>query len=243
MKHLIYFSPCGGTKKYLEKLMASKEETKVRDLTYKAQERLSLSKEDLLIIAFPVYYGRVPLLFLERLKNLEGSKTPAIILAVYGNRAFDDSLLEIKDFLIKKGFIPYAGAGLIAKHSFGLIQTHRPHKKDLEEVNDFLIQAIKKKSRAKAYNFPGNFPYKERGSLSFFPSTTDDCILCKACLRACPAHAIDEKINTLSERCILCMACLDVCPMGARVLDQEFDDFIKAFSEKLKEPRKNEFFL
>ncbi|NLY35825.1 MAG: 4Fe-4S binding protein [Tissierellia bacterium] len=243
MTNLIYFSPRGGTKKYIQAFKSAKEEFLEWDLTYNEPGTIQLKQEELLIIAFPVYYGRVPLLFLQRLEALRGNNTPAIILAVYGNRDFDDALLEMKDFLIKRAFIPYGGAALVAKHSYGHIQTHRPSAEDIKEVEVFIKRALDPCKEAKFYDFPGNVPYKERGKSSFFPSTTDECILCKACVRSCPSSAIDEEIHTIKDKCISCMACLDVCPVDARVLSEEFHDFVKDFSEKIKEPRENVFFL
>lgn len=243
MINLIYFSPTGGTKKYLQSFRTMDKQVKWWDLTYKDPGEIHLKEDELLIIAFPVYYGRLPLLFLQRLEGLRGTSTPAILLAVYGNRDFDDALLEMKEFLLERSFLPYAGGALVAKHSYGPIQSHRPDQKDLKELQEFFDKAVDKVKQAKSYDFPGSFPLKERGKANFYPRTSEDCILCRACIRACPASAIDENIQTIKKNCMSCMACLDVCPVDARVLDEEFHLFIKDFSEKLKEPRKNIFFL
>lgn len=243
MIHLIYFSPTGGSKKYLQTFRTRQRQLKYWDLTYKDPGEIHLKEDELLIIAFPVYYGRLPLLFLQRLEGLWGSGTPAILLAVYGNRAYDDAFFEMKEFLLERAFVPYAGGALVAKHSYGPIQSHRPDGKDLKELEEFFHKAVTKEKEAKNYDFPGSFPLREGGKTNFFPSTREDCIRCRACIRACPASAIDESIQTIKKSCISCMACLEVCPVDARVLDEEFHLFIKDFSEKLKEPKKNIFFL
>lgn len=242
MLHFLYFSPTGGTRKYVHELMQTVD-AQVDDLTLKRDIfTLSLTKEDLLVLAFPVYFGRVPSLLLEKLQGLKGDATPVILLAIYGNRHYDDSIKEAADFLEGKGFIPFAAAALIAKHTYGSIQVLRPDKKDLQEAKAFFekAKAIQEKKRIL---FPGSSPYKEGGKPHFFPRTSQDCIGCKACMRACPWDAITQEIITMEDKCSACLACLDVCPMDARVLSQDYTTFAQDFSEKLKEPRENEFFL
>lgn len=243
MTYFLYFSPTGGTSKYIKAIAPLSPNHELHDLTLKRDPlSLSLNSSDLLVLAYPVYYGRIPPLVLEKLKDLQGDQTPAILLGVYGNRHYDDALKEGADFLEKKGFIPYAAAALIAKHTYGNIQLHRPDEEDLLQLKDFFIQIVEKEEKVKG-SFPGNVPYKEMGEPHFYPFTNEDCIACGACQRACAWKAIDEEYQTIQERCSACLACLPVCPMDARVLPKAYDDFAVAFSEKLKEPRENEFFL
>ena len=56
---------------------------------------------------------------------------------------------------------------------------------------------------------------------------TDDCILCGACVIACPSEAIEEG-ETQSRIdvtiCIECGTCEQVCPSGAVVFVEEEED-------------------
>ena len=45
----------------------------------------------------PVYAGRVPALAVERLKGIKTSGVKFVIVAVYGNRAYEDALVEMQD--------------------------------------------------------------------------------------------------------------------------------------------------
>ena len=243
MTYYLYFSPGGGTRKYAQSLAYLTPEHELYDLTLKREPlHLETKKEDLLVLAYPVYYGRIPSLLLEKLKDIRGNSTPAILLSVYGNRHYDDALLEGSDFLKERGFISFAGAALIAKHTYGQIQVHRPNHNDLDELKDFFKNALAQRQH-QPFFFPGKNPYREKGKPHFTPYTSEDCIACKACLRACPWEAITDSIETIEEKCSACLACVDVCPMDARVLPDEYQIFAKEFSEKLKEPRENEFFL
>ena len=44
-----------------------------------------------------VYAGRVPALAVERLKGIKTSGVKCVIVAVYGNRAYEDALVEMQD--------------------------------------------------------------------------------------------------------------------------------------------------
>ena len=92
----LYFSPTGGTKKIAERIAERVcESADFLDVTVRAQE-LDFGPEDFVVIAIPVFGGRVPWPFAERLARVRAQGTPAAIVAVYGNRAFDDALLELR---------------------------------------------------------------------------------------------------------------------------------------------------
>ena len=48
----------------------------------------------------PVYAGRVPALTVERLKGIKTSGVKCVIVAVYGNRAYEDALVEMQDVAV-----------------------------------------------------------------------------------------------------------------------------------------------
>ena len=57
----------------------------------------------------PVYGGFIPQVCAHMEKNLKGDYTPAVIAAVYGNRHYDDALLQMKDILTEQGFVVKIG--------------------------------------------------------------------------------------------------------------------------------------
>ena len=103
----IVFSPTGGTKKAAdilgERLAAlgglSDMERETVDLTdWDADfSAVSLSPEDIALLAVPSYGGLVPKPALERLEKIRGNGARAVLVCVYGNRAFEDTLTELFD--------------------------------------------------------------------------------------------------------------------------------------------------
>lgn len=90
------FSPTGGTKKIAEHIASAVcERSEFLDVTVKAQDT-DFGAEDFVVIAVPVFGRRVPSPVAERLSHVSAQNTPAAIVAVYGNRAYEDALLELR---------------------------------------------------------------------------------------------------------------------------------------------------
>ncbi|NMD38292.1 MAG: 4Fe-4S binding protein [Christensenellaceae bacterium] len=206
--------------------------------------------EDITVFAVPVYGGRVPKPAMETIKNIKGNYTPAILVAVYGNRAYDDALLELKNILVENGFVPIAAGAFVAKHSIMKIAKGRPNNEDIAEIEFFADKALdsiqgEKIEKISPVDVPGNFPYVEPGGKTPTPLTNKDCIKCGACSRFCPVGAISKKSpnKTDYELCIGCMACIKICPNKARHLDKEKLKPVKnKFKEMYAEPRAPECF-
>lgn len=77
----------------------------------------TVGPDEILLAAVPVFGGRVPAAALERLSALKGSGQSAVAVAVYGNRAFDDALPELKDALEANGFHVAAAGAFAVEHS------------------------------------------------------------------------------------------------------------------------------
>ena len=73
-------------------------------------------------------------------EKIKGDKTPAVLVCVYGNRNYDDALLELKDISEANGFVPIAAGAFIARHSiFSDVAVGRPDKEDLHKnVSDYI---------------------------------------------------------------------------------------------------------
>ncbi len=230
---LVYFSPTGTSKKTVEAVArgVAAEHSHV-DLTPPDAGSHCFEADELVVIAAPVYGGRMPLVAAERIRRLTGDDTPAVVVAVYGNRAYEDALLELRDVAVERGFRPVAGAAFIGEHSYSTpetpIATGRPDEADLGKARAFGAKAKTKLDGLTSINelaVPGNKPYKERRSREPRSPESDPeaCILCRKCARVCPTGAVkvSDAVETEKAGCISCTACVKGCPTGARRWEHE----------------------
>ena len=73
----------------------------------------------------------------ENLTIHSGITVTAVAVVVYGNRDYDDALLELRDWCVAHGFVPVAGAAFIGEHSYSRpdrpIAGGRPDNPDLHK--------------------------------------------------------------------------------------------------------------
>ncbi len=60
----------------------------------------------LTIIGVPVYTGRVALEAVRGIQRFKAKNAPAVLVVVYGNREYEDALLELQDIVVEAGFTP-----------------------------------------------------------------------------------------------------------------------------------------
>ena len=209
-----------------------RDDAEVIDLTrpeVRAQP-LTTGPGDLLLVAAPVYGGRLPLPVCAWLETLEANGTPTVCLVVYGNREFEDALLELTDMVKARGGVPVAGGAFVAEHSFSSddapVAVGRPDAADLETAEDLgrrvakVVAALASADQAPDLIVPGDRPYKERKPRPpvDFIAVNDDCVQCGLCAKACPVDAIDPEDSAQMDivKCIRCCACIKVCPQQAR---------------------------
>ena len=223
----LIFSPTGGTKKAADILCGGLEGGKtVIDLTDRKwdSETQSFSKEDLCLIAVPSYGGRVPDIAAKRLGQFSGNGAKAVLVVVIGNRAYDDTMLELKELAVNAGFLPVAAVCANAEHSimrqFG---AGRPDAKDRDELLSFAekIKAHLNKAEFSDLAVPGKKPYVAYSGVPMKPSASRKCTGCGACAAVCPVGAIpkDAPGKTDKTKCISCMRCVSICPEHARGLN------------------------
>ncbi|MDE7331942.1 MAG: EFR1 family ferrodoxin [Lachnospiraceae bacterium] len=222
----ITFSPTGGTDKVAEIITkAWGAPVNKIDLSNAGTDYSSLNpeKEDIAIIAVPSYGGRVPSLAAQRISNIHGNQTPCVIICVYGNRAYEDTLIELNDIAEKSGFKVIAAIAAIAEHSImHQYAAGRPDMKDKSELNSFAKKILEKindnSTGFTTPQIPGNRPYKKAGGAGLVPKADNNCTSCGLCAKQCPAKAINtENFKTAdSKKCISCMRCVVKCPQSAR---------------------------
>ncbi len=242
-----YFSPTGGTKKAGETIAAALAES-VNAISL-AEKTVTAPASDLVVVAVPVFGGRIPALVSERLKQLKGMGKKAITAVVYGVRAYEDALLELNDVMTECGFEVIASAALIAQHSIvPEVGADRPDAADIAEIGQFAKRVLDAMENGitGTVTVPGNHPYKESMKSSATPVTLDSCGRCGFCVSVCPTDAIavtEEGVVTDAEKCMMCMACVAKCPAKSRMLPPPVQD---ALNQKLgvfrDVRRENEFF-
>lgn len=220
----ILFSPTGGTEKAAGALLSGLGEVETIDLcdAEKDFSAVKLSAEDLAVIAMPSYGGRAPAVAISRLKEIRGSGAKCVLLCVYGNRAYEDTLAEMEDAAKAAGFQVAAAVAAVAEHSIiRKFATGRPDEKDAGQLKDFglRIAGALEEGKVAAPSIPGNRPYKKSGGAGLVPKAGKACISCGKCAAACPVKAISANGKTTDKsRCISCMRCLSRCPEQARTV-------------------------
>jgi ferredoxin/flavodoxin len=224
----LFFSPTGTSKKIVQAIAEGAGQScqiEHIDLTLpKHQKSRTFAGNELTIIAVPVYAGRVAQLAKERLQQFSGSNSPAIVVVIYGNREFEDALVELKDLAQAQSFSVVAASAFIGEHSFSSAETPiaqgRPDKNDLTIAKEFGQKAMQQLMASKTsadIKVPGDIPYKDgMKNLPFTPTVdTDECTQCEECISVCPTGAISltDQININAELCIFCCACIKNCPV------------------------------
>ena len=222
----IIFSPTGGTKQVTDIITkAWRMSVNEIDLTDAETDyaTLSLNKDDIAVIAVPSYGGRVPLLAAQRISKICGNQAKCVIVCVYGNRAYEDTLIELSNIAEKSGFKVIAAVAAIAEHSImHQYAAGRPDTKDKQELQNFAKKIWEKINSGVAENskiqIPGNYPYKKAGGAGLVPKADNKCMNCGQCAEKCPAQAISKENlkATDSKKCISCMRCVVKCPQSAR---------------------------
>ncbi|MDO4322380.1 MAG: EFR1 family ferrodoxin [Lachnospiraceae bacterium] len=234
------FSPTGGTAKVASILSGvwKMDRIKIDLLSNKPESgTIRLKPEDVCIVAVPSFGGRVPGIAAERIKAIKGNGARAVLTAVYGNRAIDDTLTELQDILEAAGFCCVAGIAAVAEHSlmhqFG---AGRPDTEDEKELRHFAEQIrnmlekhvpesivpeknMMEKGRSEKdmpemkdggksrLVLPGNHKYREYNGVPFKPTAGKGCNRCGRCAAACPVGAI-SKDNPRRVEKNKCISCM-----------------------------------
>lgn len=233
----IYFSPTGGTKK-VANLIATKLDVNMKevDLSKREVDNIDFLSDDVCVIAMPSFGGRAPQIAMERLAKLKGNKSRTILVATYGNREFEDTLVEMYDGAVEAGFCSIGAISSICQHSIApKVAQNRPDEQDIAQLGEF-CDKLQNKIASGAMDTPdltGDRPYKIYGGIAMKPMASDKCVKCGLCAKNCPVGAIpmDTPNQTNNDICITCMRCVVNCPVKARSIGE---NAVMAVTEKLQ---------
>ncbi|WP_163178017.1 4Fe-4S binding protein [Bacteroides sp. 51] len=219
--HLICFSPTSTSKQVGQGIVhgMETENITITDVTLSEAGELDIVGSEVAVIAVPVYGGRVAPLALQRMKNIRGNDTPAVLVVVYGNRAYEKALMELDAFAIRQGFKVIGAATFVGEHSYHTekhpIAQGRPDQDDLLFAHNFGKLVAEKIRTAETLGkvYPVDVRSIRRPKQSLFgllrflrgvikmrksevpvpkaPVTDESlCIHCGICVKKCPNAAI-----------------------------------------------------
>lgn len=247
MNYIVSFSPTGKSFNAMRKLgeLLGRDFKEIDLCSLKEREKKTEFKsDDFVIIGSPVYGGRIPPvegLFL----NIFGENTPCVVCSCFGNRDYDDALLELKNKVELQGFKCIGACALVIPHVYSkVLGKDRPDGKDIEEMKGF-AEKINEKLRTgdlSEITVKGNFPYKEWKMNDNVSVPDENCIKCGKCAAVCPVGAISNTDFRADEKlCIRCTKCLYVCPISCRKMD--FSAVTKRLEENFSRRKDNEYFI
>lgn len=244
--YAVYFSATGTTERVVTAIaqrIAQSAGCPYTQLNFtppaQREQAARFGRGDLIIFGTPVYAGRVPNVLLKYLKTLQGDGALAVPVVLFGNRDFDDALVELRDILVDGGLHPFAAAAFVGEHSFSkVLAAGRPDAEDMRIVEDFAQRVF---ARLSAANSPEDLPlvavqgtprpyrgyYQPRDRAGnpvdirkVKPKVNEDCNDCKLCVSLCPMGSIDAAdVSAYNGICIKCGACIKGCPQHARYYD------------------------
>lgn len=224
----ICFSPTGGVRRAADLFCEAMGLPVVQVDLCCREPQCEFAQGDMAVVAAPVYGGRIPAVAVERLSALSADGVSAVLLAVYGNRDYDDALVELYDVAGRCGMRVVAAAALLAEHSIFRSAGHgRPDAADAAAEAEFArmvaaaLESMTDDAVPKPLDLKGNRPYKVYGGVPLKPRVTGRCTRCGACAAKCPVGAIptDAPDRTDNAKCITCMRCVAMCPNGAREIN------------------------
>ena len=273
----VFFSPTGNTRKAVVEIadvIARREGIAVREIDFTLpgarEEVRKFEAGELVIFGTPVYAGRIPNKILPAVQTLfEGNGALAVPVVTFGNRSFDNALIELRIELEQHGFHTIAGAAFVAEHVFSnKLAAGRPDEKDLQTIRRFAGDVAEKIKGLEEGPLDGMAeipapaavkgiepvpayyrPLQEDGSPANFlkakPKTSDSCNDCGICARVCPMGSISpEDYRTVTGICIKCQACVKSCPVHAKFFDDPVMlSHTRMLEQHYERPAENEVFL
>lgn len=263
------FSPAGSTGRIVRMIADSIAkhlglQAEYLDFTLPARRSraYTFGADELVIVGSPTYAGKLPNKILPDFQTkLRGSRTPAVAVVTYGNRAYDNSLAELCAVLEEDGFGIAAAAAFVSRHVFtDKLAQGRPNEQDKVEIYGFALKIAEKIRQAanieSSVSVPGdsNAPYYRPLGTNGEPvnflkakprvdkAVCDNCGLCAS---LCPMGIIDPRdASDINGSCIKCCACILNCPNKAIAFaDEGFVSHVDMLETNYKDNKANAFFL
>ncbi|NBK21036.1 MAG: hypothetical protein EOM68_03310 [Spirochaetia bacterium] len=242
---LLVFSPTGHSKACaLAVAKATKQAFVELDVTHFTQRLKPLAFSDTtLIVAYPVYGGRVPVLFAEYLRGqVSCTNCKALAIATFGNRAFEDALVEMEDLLLEKGVSLIGAASIVCEHSYtDKVGAKRPDFEDFQVLDRL---AVYLNGETKTVHPPGNRPYKRAMPVAdppYMPQPKDKAHpISSQCYAVCPTSCLAKGDADL---CIHCCACIQVSNNTLVMENPWFGEFTKHLEATCQKRVNSELYL
>ena len=250
--YAMYFSPTGGTKRAVDILAGELGTPREMDFSVPDEhyELYRFEPGDVCVVGVPSFGGRVPETALHNLTKVRARGAAAVVVVSYGNRAYEDTLLELRKAMEGCGFKVVAAVAAVTEHSImHQYGAGRPDDKDgqaLKAMAGEIKKKLLKPDSWKDFFVPGRYPYKEYHTIPMVPEAGGECRKCGLCAARCPAKAIPkaQPEKTDGSRCISCMRCVSICPEHGRKVNRML---VFAASMKLKKAcsgrKENQLFL
>lgn len=242
----VYFSGTGTTRRTVERIaggIASRLNLPAESANFSRpavrQETLGFGEKDLVVFGTPVYAGRVPNVLLPFLQErIVGGGALAVPVVLFGNRNYDDALIELRNILAADGMHPIAAGAFVGEHSFSrVLGADRPNAEDEALMDEFAARvaelaagldaapvksvAVRGQEPLRPYYTPRDRVGNPINILKVKPKTDlSRCGGCGLCADLCPMGSIDPAdVSAVRGICIKCCACVKGCPTGAKFFD------------------------
>lgn len=184
------------------------------------QREYVFDKNDIVVFGTPVIAGRVPNVLLKFLNTVKGNGAVAVPIVLYGNRNFDDALIELRNILESNGFKTVAAGAFIGEHSFSdKLAAGRPDGKDMDIAYEFAEKTAKKILTALSETGK-NADSMECAIESIAHIKVEGQEPLREYYK--PRDRKGEHINILKvipkldeDKCDKCGVCVEACPMGS----------------------------
>ena len=264
----VYFSPTGSTGRVvgeIARVMAEELGLPLQTFDFtlldSRKDTIHFQSSDIVVFGTPVYAGRVPNKILPEIQRIfVGNDALAVPVVTFGNRSYDNALIELRNELEQLGCHTFAAGAFVAEHAFSdKLAPGRPDEDDICMIRRFAKEAADQVAGLEGIPEPVDLKgiepippyYKPLGIdgrpavfLKAKPKITEDCIKCWKCLQACPIGSITKEEGWKVEGiCIKCQACVKVCPVDAIYFDDPaFLSHVAMLEENYKRRAENEIF-